>query len=96
MNASKQQLLDRIDADRDMLVDYLQSFIRCASPNPPGDTLDAALDVSCGAMLQGRHRLERGRFLSAFPVELFCRCQSSRFRTSRMRFAILGPRPGTP
>lgn len=29
------------------------------------DTLDASLDRSCGAMLQGRHRLERGRFLLA-------------------------------
>ncbi len=29
------------------------------------DTLDASLDVSCGAMLQGRHRLERGRRLLA-------------------------------
>ena len=38
----KDVLVRRIDADREMLVDFLQRFVRCKTPNPPGDTLEAA------------------------------------------------------
>lgn len=45
MNQIKQKLLDRIDADRDLLIEYLREFIRRPSPNPPGDTLASAAHV---------------------------------------------------
>jgi succinyl-diaminopimelate desuccinylase len=45
MNETKQKLLQRIEEDRDLLVGFLRDFIRCASPNPPGDTLAAARHV---------------------------------------------------
>ena len=45
MDLMKQRLLDRIEQDRDLLVQYLREFIRCPSPNPPGDTLKAASHV---------------------------------------------------
>jgi len=45
MNATKQRLLQRIEADREILIDFLRGFIRCKSPNPPGDTRDVAAYV---------------------------------------------------
>jgi succinyl-diaminopimelate desuccinylase len=45
MDAGKRKLLERIEVDRALLIDYLRDFIRCASPNPPGDTLKAAAHV---------------------------------------------------
>jgi succinyl-diaminopimelate desuccinylase len=45
MNAIKQKLLQRIEEDRDLLIQFLRDFIRCASPNPPGDTLESARHV---------------------------------------------------
>ncbi len=42
MNPAKQKLLDRIDDDREQLIEYLREFIRRPSPNPPGDTLACA------------------------------------------------------
>jgi succinyl-diaminopimelate desuccinylase len=38
----KNQLITRIDRERDALVGFLQDFIRCRTPNPPGDTTAAA------------------------------------------------------
>jgi len=38
----KKQLIAQIDADRTRLVEFLQAFIRCRTPNPPGDTSEAA------------------------------------------------------
>ena len=38
----KNQLLARIDRERESLVGFLQEFIRCGTPNPPGDTTAAA------------------------------------------------------
>ena len=38
----KQALLERIERDHELLIDFLRGFIRCASPNPPGNTLEAA------------------------------------------------------
>jgi len=42
VNTGRQQLLERIDRDRGDLVHFLQAFVRHPSPNPPGDTRDAA------------------------------------------------------
>ena len=39
----KSELLQRIESDREVLLDFLRRFIRCQSPNPPGDTLGDAL-----------------------------------------------------
>lgn len=41
----KQQLLDWIESDRDSLIEFLVQFIQAKSPNPPGDTRDAAAHV---------------------------------------------------
>ena len=38
----KQTLIDWIDEDRDTLIDFLSRFIQAKSPNPPGDTREAA------------------------------------------------------
>ncbi len=45
MNVTKQDLEAWVEADRDVLIQYLRDFIRCRSPNPPGDTLEAAQHV---------------------------------------------------
>ena len=45
MEPAKRRLLERIDRDRDLLITSLQQFIRCRSPNPPGDTRSAARHV---------------------------------------------------
>ena len=42
----KRELLDRIDRDRELLIDYLREFIRRPSPNPPGDTRASADHVT--------------------------------------------------
>lgn len=39
---SKAELLTKIDADRDELIDFLRRLVRAPSPNPPGDTRAAA------------------------------------------------------
>ena len=38
----KDTLLARIERDRDLLIAFLRDFVRCRSPNPPGDTVQAA------------------------------------------------------
>ncbi len=40
-SAAKQILIDRVEADRGMLVGFLRGFLRARSPNPPGDTVEA-------------------------------------------------------
>ena len=45
MDSRKTRLLERIGNDRDELIGFLRAFIRCASPNPPGDTREAAAHV---------------------------------------------------
>jgi acetylornithine deacetylase/succinyl-diaminopimelate desuccinylase-like protein len=42
MEGRKVALLHRIESDREVLLDFLRRFIRCPSPNPPGDTRQAA------------------------------------------------------
>jgi succinyl-diaminopimelate desuccinylase len=46
MEGRKAELLERIESDREVLLDFFQRFIRCRSPNPPGDTREAAAHVS--------------------------------------------------
>ena len=48
MDATKQSLLRRIEADREVLIEFLRGFIRCKSPNPPGDTREVAAAVLAG------------------------------------------------
>lgn len=45
MDSHKTRLLEQIDSDRDELIGFLRGFIRCASPNPPGDTREAAAHI---------------------------------------------------
>jgi succinyl-diaminopimelate desuccinylase len=52
MDGRKAELLDRIERDRDLLIEFLRGFIRCPSPNPPGDTLEAAAHIR--ALLDAR------------------------------------------
>ncbi len=52
MDEAKQQLLAQVDRDRDLLISFLRDFIRCRSPNPPGDTREAARHVR--ALLDAR------------------------------------------
>jgi succinyl-diaminopimelate desuccinylase len=42
VSTGRQQLLDWIERDRDDLVRFLQEFVRHKTPNPPGDTRNAA------------------------------------------------------
>jgi succinyl-diaminopimelate desuccinylase len=44
--STKQQLLDRVEADRDVIVNFLRGFISAKSPNPPGDTREATSYVT--------------------------------------------------
>src|SRR5260221_2901184 len=41
----KAELLQGIEADREVLLDFFRRFIRCPSPNPPGDTREAAQHI---------------------------------------------------
>lgn len=43
--ADRDAILAWIDADRDRLVDFLSRFVQVKSPNPPGDTREAAAFV---------------------------------------------------
>ena len=42
MKQLRRQLVDWIDADRDRLVAFLSRLVQAKSPNPPGDTREAA------------------------------------------------------
>ena len=46
MDDTKQALLDRIDADRGMLIEFYSKFVQAKSPNPPGDTREAVAHVT--------------------------------------------------
>jgi len=54
MASRKAELLQRIESDRDMLIDFLRGFIRCPSPNPPGDTRAAADGIAGRIQRLGR------------------------------------------
>lgn len=53
MDRRKENLLNWIEKDRDRLVDFLSHFIQIRSPNPPGDTREAAAYVC--QFLDGYH-----------------------------------------
>jgi succinyl-diaminopimelate desuccinylase len=38
----KDTLIGWVERDRQALIEFLQAFVRCRSPNPPGDTIEAA------------------------------------------------------
>ncbi len=42
MSAQRQELLDWVDRDRELLIAFLRDFVRCKGPNPPGDTRSTA------------------------------------------------------
>ena len=46
MADQKETLLRWIDEDRDNLIDFLSRFIQAKSPNPPGDTREAAAYIN--------------------------------------------------
>ncbi len=39
---AKQRLIERVEADREEIMDFLRGFLKTPSPNPPGDTREAA------------------------------------------------------
>jgi succinyl-diaminopimelate desuccinylase len=45
MADDREQLLARIEAEKGVFVAFLQDFIRARSPNPPGDTREAAAHI---------------------------------------------------
>jgi succinyl-diaminopimelate desuccinylase len=45
MEGRKAQPLQRIESDREVLLDFSRRFIGCPSPNPPGDTREAAAHI---------------------------------------------------
>jgi succinyl-diaminopimelate desuccinylase len=42
VSQDRQVLLQWVDAERERIVAFFRAFIRCKSPNPPGDTTEAA------------------------------------------------------
>ena len=53
MNEDRQALLQWIDQERDRIIAFFRGFIRCRSPNPPGDTTQAARFI--GDFLRGEN-----------------------------------------
>ena len=45
MNEDRDSLTQWIDNERERIISFLQAFIRCKSPNPPGDTTEAARHI---------------------------------------------------
>jgi hypothetical protein len=54
MDETKRQLMALIDDDRDRLITFLSQFVQAESPNPPGDTRQAAAQQTAPA-----HHIER-------------------------------------
>jgi len=52
MGGRKAELLQRIESDREVLLDFFRRFIRCPSPNPPGDTREAAAHIRPAAEIR--------------------------------------------
>jgi hypothetical protein len=46
MEGRKAELLQRIESDREVLLDFFRRFICSPNPNPPGDTREAAAHMS--------------------------------------------------
>ena len=53
MSAQRQELLDWVDRDRELLIAFLRDFVRCKGPNPPGDTRSTAEFVTGHLAAQG-------------------------------------------
>ena len=53
----KQHLLDMVDRDREEILTFLQGFVRCPSPNPPGDTRAAGKYI-CDFLEKNGHDFE--------------------------------------
>ena len=53
MATTKKRLIERVEEDRETIIKFLQGLIAAKSPNPPGDTREAAAYV-------GRYLKERG------------------------------------
>jgi succinyl-diaminopimelate desuccinylase len=53
MSSDRELLCNWIDKERDILVAFLQAFIRAKSPNPPGDTRAAAAHITAFLDSQG-------------------------------------------
>jgi succinyl-diaminopimelate desuccinylase len=51
MSEDRQALLQWVDQERDRIIAFFRTFLRCKSPNPPGDTTDAAHFI--GEFLRG-------------------------------------------
>jgi len=49
----KEQLLHMVDRDRDRIIEFIREFVRRRSPNPPGNTLQAARHVTDFLEAQG-------------------------------------------
>ena len=45
MNEDRDSLARWVDDERERIIAFLQAFIRCRSPNPPGDTTEAARHI---------------------------------------------------
>jgi succinyl-diaminopimelate desuccinylase len=63
MATGREQLLDWIEKERDDIVGFLRDFVRCKTPNPPGDTRVAATHI---AGFLDRHKLPY-RIISPHP-----------------------------
>ena len=58
MASDREQLLESIDRRREEFIGFLRGFIRARSPNPPGDTLEAAAFIREFLSRQGlEHRV---------------------------------------
>jgi succinyl-diaminopimelate desuccinylase len=44
--STKKQLLERVEVDKDTIINFLRGFIQAKSPNPPGDTREAVSFVA--------------------------------------------------
>ena len=53
MDDTKRQLVEHIDTDRDRLITFLSQFVQAKSPNPPGDTREAAAHITAFLEAQG-------------------------------------------
>jgi len=45
MDEAKKRLLQGVERDREKLLDFFRGFVRCPSPNPPGDTRQAMAHI---------------------------------------------------
>lgn len=45
-NPAQKRLIERVDADKEEIIGFLRGFLRARSPNPPGDTREAARHVT--------------------------------------------------